>query len=358
MRRALRPTLALGLAAPLLACSAAPPEGSQDAGPAAADIAAEPSRSGEVVARLGDREVHMGELEEWIKEQLYRDEMDEQNATGVYEIQSRYLERLVDQTLLEAEARERGVELEALLREAAENAPEPGDPEVRQFYDQNRQRIGDQEFEAIAPRIREFLAAQAQQEAQQAFLASLREEGDVEILLEPPRVEVAASGPSRGPEDAPITLIEFSDYQCPFCQRSEEVVKQVLERYGDRVQFVYRHFPLDRIHPRARPAAEAAACAEKQGEFWAFHDKLFTEGAFAHEDFTRYAQEIGLDAEAFATCVEERATQELVEADLEAGREAGVSGTPAFFINGIPLSGARSFDEFVRVIDRELAEQG
>jgi len=159
-----------------------------------------------------------------------------------------------------------------------------------------------------------------------------------------------------GPEDAPVTIVEFSDYQCPYCKRAEPVIKQVLERYPEQVRFVYRHFPLDRIHPQARPAAEAAACADEQGLFWEFHEQLFAPDAkFDDTALEAYAVEAGVDMDGFRSCLGERRTQALVEGDLQAGRSAGVSGTPAFFVNGIRLTGARPFDEFVELIEQELA---
>jgi protein-disulfide isomerase len=180
------------------------------------------------------------------------------------------------------------------------------------------------------------------------------------VLLDPPRQEVAvaANDPVKGPANAPITIIEFSDYQCPFCRRAEPTVQQVLAEYEGKVRFVFRHFPLDRIHPQARGASEAAACAAEQGKFWEYHAELFAEGVqLDRAGLDAAAAKTGLDAAAFKDCVDTRKTQALVEADLKAGEAAGVSGTPAFFINGIPLRGALPLDDFKKVIDEELAEK-
>jgi protein-disulfide isomerase len=180
----------------------------------------------------------------------------------------------------------------------------------------------------------------------------------VEVLIERPRTQVEATGPARGPAGAKVTIIEFSDYQCPFCRRAEPTVEQVLAEYEGKVRFVFRHFPLDRIHPQARGASEAAACAAEQGKFWEYHAGLFGEGAqFDRPALDALATKTGLDPAAFKACVDERKTQALVEADLKAGEAAGVTGTPAFFINGIPLRGALPLDEFKKVIDAELAEK-
>ena len=179
------------------------------------------------------------------------------------------------------------------------------------------------------------------------------------LRLEPPRVVVAAEGPARGAaEGAPVTIIEFSDFQCPYCRKVVPTIQQVLARYPDQVRFVYRHFPLG-SHGRARPAAEASMCADEQGKFWAFHDRLFqSPNALSDADLLRYAGELGLDQAAFTKCVEEGRFAAQVDRDLQAGREAGVTGTPAFFVNGVLISGSKPAEEFFELIDSELARAG
>jgi protein-disulfide isomerase len=174
-------------------------------------------------------------------------------------------------------------------------------------------------------------------------------------MLDAPRQTVAAAGsPARGPSNAPIELIEFSDFQCPFCLRADPTIRQVLSTYGDRIRFVYRHYPLPN-HPNARPAAEAAACADAQGKFWAYHDRLFAnQSKLEPADLKQAAAEVGLDPAKFTACVDTHQTKDKVDADMRAGEEVGVNGTPAFFVNGRLLSGAQPFDVFKRVIDEEL----
>jgi protein-disulfide isomerase len=168
-------------------------------------------------------------------------------------------------------------------------------------------------------------------------------------------VEVAADGrPARGPENAPVTIIEFSDFECPYCLRAHPTVQQVLSTYGDRVRFVYRHYPLPN-HPNARPAAEASACAHEQGKFWPYHDRLFSSaGKLSAADLKQHAVELGLDAAQFNACVDGRKYRADVDADMQVAEKAGVSGTPAFFINGRVLGGAQPFEAFQRVIEDEL----
>jgi protein-disulfide isomerase len=176
---------------------------------------------------------------------------------------------------------------------------------------------------------------------------------------------VAAEGPSFGPADAPVTIVEFSDFECPYCARAGVIAKQIQARYPTQVRFVYRHLPLERIHPHARGAAEASACADAQGRFWDFHDKLFAnQRALSPADLQRYAGELKLDQAAFDQCVKERKFQAQVDRDLAAAAEAaggagkGGLGTPSFFVNGILLSGAKPIGDFYRLIDAELARAG
>src|SRR5262249_17398539 len=136
--------------------------------------------------------------------------------------------------------------------------------------------------------------------------------------------------------------------------RAHPTVQQVLTTYGDRVRFVYRHYPLPN-HPRARPAAEAAQCANEQGKFWPYYDRLFSnQSKLGDADLRQAAADLGLDAARFNDCVDSHKYKDVIDSDIKAGEQAGVSGTPAFFINGRPLSGAQPFDAFKRIIDEEL----
>ena len=205
----------------------------------------------------------------------------------------------------------------------------------------------------MEPQIREFLATQA-------FYSSLRDEADVEVFLEPFRVDVAAGdAPSKGPTDAPIQIVEFSDFECPFCQRVTPTLDRVVAEYGDKVRLAFRQYPLDNIHANARKAAEAALCAHEQGEFWKMHDVMFSEQKeLGVEALRDKASRIGLDSEKFNECLDSGRYAEQVEEDFRAGVLAGVSGTPAIFVNGRPLSGAVPFEQMAEVIDEEIERLG
>jgi protein-disulfide isomerase len=162
--------------------------------------------------------------------------------------------------------------------------------------------------------------------------------------------------PIIGPEDAPITIIEFSDYECPYCKRwHDESFERLLETFPNEIRFVYRDFPLTSIHPNAAPAAEAANCAHEQGQFWDFHRKLFSTTTLNAQTYLLYAEELGLDMTAFEECFSSRRYQDEVMADLQWAVNLGVSSTPTFFINGIAIVGAQPFEVFYEVITKELA---
>ena len=263
---------------------------------------------------------------------------------------------MANDRLLEREAEDQGLSPEELIVRESSRDIAIGDEQVRQLYDSNQAQFQGRSFEEVAALIRSHLERQEREANAGRFLAGLRDRAQVEFVLEQARVEVAGSGPSVGLEEAPITIVEFSDYQCPYCKRAETVVSEVRRRYPDRVRFEYRHFPLENIHPRARAAAEAATCAHTQERFWEFHELIFAdEGSdLSDQKLREHAGAAGLDVEAFDACVAERSGKAQVDRDLHAGREAGVKGTPTFFVNGIRVVGGGSADDFAELIDQEL----
>ena len=163
--------------------------------------------------------------------------------------------------------------------------------------------------------------------------------------------------PILGPEDAPITIIEFSDYECPYCRNwHQEVLPQLIEEYPDQVRIVFRDFPLTSIHSNAVPAAIAANCAAEQDGYWEFNELLFnSEKGLSSDAYQQYAEEIGLDTDSFNECLESNRYEDEVLADFEYASQFGVRSTPTFFINGIALVGAQPFEVFKQLIDQELA---
>ena len=332
----------------VLACSQPQPSAESAAGSSA--DAATPA------LRIADQTITLGELDAWIKDQLFQQETQNGEAAKLYEVRAQGAENLISQRLLEAEAKKLGQDADSLLEAEAKKRTSIADAEVQRFYDEHKASFGERPVDEVKAQIRDHLERRRAPEAAREYVDSLRQAAKVAVLLERARTNVEPIGPTRGPADAPITIVEFSDYQCPFCRRAEPTLQQVLSRYEGKVRFVFRHFPLDRIHPQARGASEAAACADQQGKFWPFHEQLFADNAkLDRAGLDALAEKTGLDTAAFKLCLDERRTQALVEKDVEAGSAAGVSGTPAFFINGIPLRGALPAADFQRVIDEELA---
>ena len=171
------------------------------------------------------------------------------------------------------------------------------------------------------------------------------------------RVNVSTDGdPSIGPSDAPITIVEFSDYQCPYCQAwYQQTFDQLMANYPDKILFVYRDLPLPG-HPESLPAAEAANCAGEQGAYWKFHNDLFSgQYSLSRAAYEQYASDLGLDTAAFSACLDDHRYQAEVKADYADAVSIGLSGTPSFVINGRILVGAQPFEQFKEIIDADLA---
>ncbi len=276
---------------------------------------------------------------------------------GQHEVLETSLRQVIESRVIEAEAKAKGLSKDDYL--AAEAKPaEVTDAEAEAFYEQNKARITRPKDEALMGQIKQYLGAQRQQEAREALIARLEAAHEVTYKLEPRRVEVAAVGPAKGPENAPVTVVEFSDFECPYCARLAPTMDQVVSTYGDKVRVVFRQFPLN-FHPHAQKAAEASLCANEQGKFWELHDAMFqNQQQIAVDNLKAKAAELGLDAEQFNSCVDNGKYAAQVATDLQQGSQAGVSGTPALFVNGRFINGAVPFADIAKVIDDELKRKG
>lgn len=168
---------------------------------------------------------------------------------------------------------------------------------------------------------------------------------------------VRSHNPTYGPDDAAVTIIEFSEFECPYCRRVQPTMKELRKRYGNRVQFVFKHLPLEQIHPNARPAAQASYAAHKQGKFWEFSEILWDRQEFLGERlFKEAAEEVGLDMEQFEEDRKNPATRTYVTLDMTDAKMVGARGTPFFLINGQPLSGAQPKEAFIALIEQALSD--
>ena len=304
-----------------------------------------------VAARIGDEVITVSELDASIKEDLWKRETGDGNPSRTHELRLAAVKSLVAKHALEAEAKKRGLTTDAMLEEEWKKLPPISDDEVKTFYDKNASQMQGAPYEAIAPQIRRHLESEKKRNAVDAIVAK----ADTKIELVRPRIAVGPGGQARGPADARVTIIEYSDFQCPYCQRAKPVLDEIATRHPNDVRIVYRNLPLDSLHPRARASAEAAQCAAENNKFWEYHDLLFANRqALGDEDLRKYAKQVGLDAKTFDECVKSRRQKDVVEADVQEAKRLGITGTPAFVVNGIIMSGLQTADSLDSVIQEEL----
>lgn len=278
-----------------------------------------------------------------------------------YEIKSKALDELIRKRLLEAEAKKRGVSTDKLLEQEVDSKiPEPTDAEIEGYYLAVRSQLN-QPLQAIKPQLQNAVKLLKTQQAREDFADSLRAKAVTAILLRPPKVEVGYDpGRLRGDPKAPVTIVEFSDFQCTFCKKAAATVKDLLAKYNGRVKLAYRDFPMRTLHPQAQLAAEAGRCAGEQGKFWEYHDAMFgaDQPKLDVPGLTSIARSLGIDEKSFSSCVASGKFKARIEQDVQDGTRAGVSGTPGFFINGVFVNGAQPEADFVKIIDRELIAAG
>ncbi len=275
-----------------------------------------------------------------------------------YEIKRKALDNLIEQKTLEAAAKKKGLTTEKLLdQEVNSKVPEPSDAEIEGYYLAQKDRLN-RPLGDVRAQVKQSLKQAKIQQARQDYLKTLRADSKVVVLLSAPRIDVAYDPARvRGNPKAPVMIVEFSDYQCPYCHQVEPTLNQVLAKYGDKVSLSYRDFPLTQIHSQAEISAEASRCALEQGKYWEYHDQLFTASKLDKDALLEYARNLNLDDKQFGSCLTGEKYKAEIDKDLQEGKKAGVSGTPGFFINGVALSGAQGQDAFARVIDDELARK-
>jgi protein-disulfide isomerase len=279
-----------------------------------------------------------------------------------YNVQRAAVEEAITRRLLDKEAASRGLTVADLMKQEVESKVAPVTPEEqKQFYEQNKQRYfaNMQEADALK-QIEMGLGQQRIQQRRAVYAQTLRAKSNVRVLLDPPRTQIAADDdPAKGPANAPVTIIEFSDFQCPFCSRVNPTLARVKDRYGDSVRIVFRDLPIQQIHPNAAKAAEAATCAHEQGKFWPMHDLLFAnQQKLDVPSLKQHAATIGLDAAAFEKCLDSGKNAAEWQKDASDAEKAGVQSTPAFFVNGRPIVGAVPYEQFADVINEELGRLG
>ena len=344
----------LALAVTLPACR----EGSATSNPPIRQQGSTTSDNPTLLATIGDEKITMENVRARNGDLL--DELDAQYRQTRDKLIGSTLDTIIKERLLTDEAQKQGKSPADLVAAAITAAGEPSEVEIAAWYKDNQERIGNRTLEEVRPQILALLQRERRTGAAEKLEQRLRTERKVTVSFEPRRLEFVNDGaPTRGAKDAPVTLVEFSDFQCPFCQAAAPTLRQVEQKYGDKVQIVYRQFPLTNIHQFAFKAAEASLCANEQGKFWDLHDLMFKEqNKLAVSDLKEKAARLGLDQKKFNNCLDSGRYVEQVQNDLKQGKSVGVTGTPAMFLNGVYVEGgAVPLSVLSTQIDKELARK-
>ena len=321
---------------------------------------AAPAQQSDTAARVGSRTITTKELDDrWRSD----DPASQAEATQkLYDGRRGALDAIIADMLLAEAAKKKNMTAEAYeVEEIGKRVKPVTDSEVVAFYQANVNQMQGRPLEVMAPAINRYLTEQQRATARQSLITELRKAGpEVRVMIDAPRreVEIESTDPSLGRASAPVTLIEFSDFQCPFCQRVEPTLKKIRETYGDKVRIVWKDFPLTQIHPQAFKAGEAGHCAAEQGKFWEYHDQLFgNQQALMPDDLQKYAAAVGIDAERFNSCLDTSKHAEVVRDGVAQGTRLGINSTPTVFVNGRRVEGAQAYEVFAAAIDEELSKK-
>lgn len=306
----------------------------------------------EAIATInGKRIITRQEIDELIGSQLFN--LEER----IYNLRKNALENVITRVLVEEEAQSKGITVEDLRKQLLPTKVEVKDAQVEELYESNIGGLGNMSEDEAKQRIRLDLEGHERIEQYRAALSEIRKRAKIVISLRdplPPTINVSDEGPSKGgPRNSAVTIIEFSDFQCPYCKQAADTLRQVLKPYGDQVRLVFKHLPLP-IHPDAFNAARASVCAAAQGKFWEYHDRLFSSSSLSSDALIGLASELGLSIKEFNDCLASEGSLAIVSKDIRDARQADVQGTPTFIINGRAMKGARGQEDLKRTIDQEI----
>lgn len=309
----------------------------------------------DVLATIGGQTITMADVRTRVGDQL--DQNETKFRVAQHKIVENTVRDILSERMLNAEAKKQGKTVDQLLAAEVGGSLEPTEVEIETWFKENQARVGGRALSAIAPEIGNYLRKTRRTEATEKLESRLTAEQKADVKLQPYRLAFDnSSAASRGPDKAAITLVEFSDFECPFCGRFFPTLKKIEEQYGDRIRIVYRQYPLTSLHQNAFKAAEASLCAKDQGKFWEMHDMLFQEQSqLTIRDLKVKANRLGLDQRKFDECLDTGHFAGQVQADVREGDRVGVTGTPALFVNGISIDGgAVPFETVAKAIEKEL----
>ena len=326
---------------------------------AAATFAAAQSNA-TVVATVNGENITQQQLQRAASAELAKLDANRPQPQSAYdkarlEILWKALDSLIEDKLVAAQVARGSLTREQLIyAEIESNVETPSPEEVEQFYEANKAQITVPKAQAL-PQVRQYMIDASRRRYHDIFVSNLKRTFKVTTYLDPIRKDVATAGyPARGPANAPVTVVEFADFECPFCGALYPTMKQVEKNYADKIRLVYRQFPLTNMHPHAQKAAEASLCANDQRRFWDFYDSLFSDQSKLEiRDLKQRAQTMGLNMSTFNTCLDSGKQADTIQKDRDDARKLGVSGTPTLFINGRLVTG-RSYAEIREVIEDEL----
>jgi protein-disulfide isomerase len=306
------------------------------------------NNSNEVVANVGGVKVTMAELEQEESAKLLSAHYQ------YYQAQTKALNDLIDKKLFEQKAKSENLTVDQLVaRDITSQVKDPSEDQMKVYYE------GldiDQPYEAVRGKILDKLRGVRAAKARAAYLKALRTQSTVYVTLAPPSANVDTQNAEvLGPHNAPVTLVEFADYECPYCQKVADDVRKLQADLGGKLAVTYKDFPLP-MHARAEKAAEATRCASKQGKFWELHDELFHSKELDVDQLKAQAKALNLDGAAFDKCLDSGEQAAAVEQDRKEGQRLGLTGTPAFFINGHFLSGAVDYATLRQIVEQQLAQ--
>lgn len=314
-----------------------------------------PAPSNDVVASVGGEKITEKEFLKGIEADLYEAELK------VYEIKFARLQSMLLEKFMSKDPNKKNLSNDEYLAKYIAKEIKISDKDIQKFI-ADRQIPKEQINPEITGKIKEYLEMEQKKVSVDKWLAEQVNKAQVEVYIQKPKRPVfdvnIADAPAKGSADAKVTIVEYSDFQCPFCSKATKTIAEVEKKYGSKVRVVFKNFPLP-FHNQARLAAEAGACAYSmdQKAFWKMHDAMFADQTkLGREDLLATAKKIGLKEEEFKSCLDAHKFASKVDADLKEGQDLAIKSTPTFFINGKLLSGAQPVEAFSEVIDEELAK--
>src|SRR5271165_2664639 len=299
-----------------------------------------------VIARVSGTNLTLGDLQ--------KDEGGKILQAGYpyYLNERKALEELIDNRLLADEAKKKGIPLDQLMeKEVYKEIKDPTNDQLEVYYE----GLDSQEsFDAVRGDILQHIRELRRNKARAAFVEQLRKDAKINVLLTPPSADVnLASAYKNGSTDAPVTLVEFADYQCPYCQKVNPQIQQLKKEYGDKLTVIYKDFPLP-MHHSSEKAAEASRCAGEQGKFWEYHDVLYYSKLLEVDALKEHARVLKLDGDRFDTCLDSGKEAVAVKQDLDEAKSLGLTGTPSFFVNGHFFSGVVDYAALKDIVNQQL----